>query len=368
MKLLTKKKFQSWTLQILIIISIIYVSTKITFLFQPIGIFFSTLFFPIIISGFLYFLLNPFVGYLQRLKLPRILAIVVIYLVIIGLIALVIGNLIPMISKQITAFVNDVPRYYNQTLLFLDQLSESDQFKWVMTQEYFSVNNVVENLKDWAATLPNTITNSITSIVGVVANIAVTIVTVPFLLFYMFKDGDKFPNMISKFIPSSYRKEGLKTLKETGETLAIYINGQVTVALFVGTLAFIGYVIIDLPYALVMALIVAITNIIPYVGPFLGGAPAVLIALFDSPTKALLVVVVITIAQQLEGNVLSPLILGKKLDTHPATIIILLLVAGNLAGILGMILAIPTYAVSKTIILNFVNFLRLRKSTIEKEL
>ncbi len=156
MKLLTKKKFQSWTLQILIIISIIYVSTKITFLFQPIGIFFSTLFFPIMISGFLYFLLNPFVGYLQRLKLPRILAIVVIYLVIIGLIALVIGNLIPMISKQITAFVNDVPRYYNQTLLFLDQLSESDQFKWVMTQDYFSVNNVVENLKDWAATLPNT--------------------------------------------------------------------------------------------------------------------------------------------------------------------------------------------------------------------
>ena len=116
-----------------------------------------------------------------------------------------------------------------------------------------------------------------------------------------------------------------------------------------------------------MALIVAVTNIIPYVGPFLGGAPAVLIALFDSPTKALLVIVVITIAQQLEGNVLSPLILGKKLDTHPATIIILLLVAGNLAGILGMILAIPTYAVSKTIILNFVNFLRLRKSTIEKE-
>ena len=364
---MTKKKFQSWTLQILIIISIIYVSTKITFLFQPIGIFFSTLFFPIMISGFLYFLLNPFVGYLQRLKLPRILAIVVIYLVIIGLIALVIGNLIPMISKQITAFVNDVPRYYNQTLLFLDQLSESDQFKWVMTQDYFSVNNVVENLKDWAATLPNTITNSISSIFGVVANIAVTIVTVPFLLFYMFKDGDKFPNLISKFIPSSYRNEGLKTLKETGETLAIYINGQVTVALFVGTLAFIGYVIIDLPYALVMALIVAITNIIPYVGPFLGGAPAVLIALFDSPTKALLVVVVITIAQQLEGNVLSPLILGKKLDTHPATIIILLLVAGNLAGILGMILAIPTYAVSKTIILNFVNFLRLRKSTIEKE-
>lgn len=365
MKLLTKKNFQYWALQILIIVGIIYISTKISFLFEPIGIFFSTLFFPIIISGFLFFLLNPFVGYLQRLKLPRILAIIVIYLVIIGLIGLIIGNLIPMLSKQITAFVNDVPTYYKQTLIFLDRLSESDQFKWVMTQEYFSISNVVEELKDYAATLPTRITNSISGIVGVVANITITIVTVPFLLFYMFKDGDKFPKLMAKFIPSSYRNEGLKTLKETGETLAAYINGQVTVALFVGTLAFIGYLIIDLPYALVMALIVAVTNIIPYVGPFLGGAPAVIIALFDSPTKALLVIIVITIAQQLEGNVLSPLILGKRLDTHPATIIILLLVAGNLAGILGMILAIPTYAVSKTIILNFVRFLQLRKSTID---
>ena len=220
------------------------------------------------ISGFLYFLLNPFVGSLQRIKLPRILAIVVIYLVIIGLIALVIGNLIPMISKQITAFVNDVPRYYTQTLLFLDQLSGSDQFKWVMNQDYFSINNVVENLKDWAATLPNRITNSISSIVGVVANIAVTIVTVPFLLFYMFKDGDKFPHLVAKFIPSPYRKEGLKTLKETSETLAIYINGQVTVALFVGTLAFIGYVIIDLPYALVMALMFPLQTLFLMFDPY----------------------------------------------------------------------------------------------------
>lgn len=137
MKCLAKRKFQYWSLQILIIVSIIYVSTKITFLFEPIGIFFSTLFFPIIISGFLYFLLNPFVGYLQKLKLPRILAIIIIYVVIIGLIALIVGNLIPMISKQVTAFVNDVPFYYDQTMLFIDHLSKTDQFKWIITQEYF---------------------------------------------------------------------------------------------------------------------------------------------------------------------------------------------------------------------------------------
>jgi predicted PurR-regulated permease PerM len=366
-KLLAKKKFQYWALQILIIVAIIYVSTKISFLFEPVGIFVSTLFFPIIISGFLFFLLNPFVKFLQRFKIPRTVAILVIYLIIIGLLVLVIGNLVPMLSKQITSFVNDVPKYAQQTMIFIDRLSENEQFKWVMTQEYFSIQNIENKLNDFAATLPQQITNSLSSIVSVVTNITVTIVTVPFLLFYMFKDGDKFPIAISKFIPTSYRNEGLKTMKETGETLAAYIQGQVTVALFVGTLSYIGYLIIDLPYALVMALIVAITNIIPYVGPFLGGAPAVIIALFDSPTKAILAAVVILIAQQVEGNILSPLILGKRLDTHPATIIILLLVAGNLAGILGMILAIPFYAVSKTIVLNFIRFLQARNSTINTD-
>jgi predicted PurR-regulated permease PerM len=287
--------------------------------------------------------------------------------IILGVIALIVGNLIPMISKQVMAFANDVPFYYNQTMKFIDQLADTEQFKWIMTQEYVSISNVVKQLNDYIATLPTQMTNSISGIFSAVTNIAVTIVTVPFLLFYMFKDGDRFPVMVGKFFPPTYRSEALKTLKDTGETLAAYINGQVTVALFVGTLSFIGYVIIDLPYALVMALIVAVTNIIPYVGPFLGGAPAAIIALFDSPTKAILVVVVITIAQQLEGNVLSPLILGKKLDTHPATIIIILLVAGNLAGLLGMILAVPFYAVTKTIILNFVRFLKLRKSTVKNE-
>ena len=182
----------------------------------------------------------------------------------------------------------------------------------------------------------------------------------------MFKDGHRFPIALAKFFPPKYRKEGLKILEDVGSTLSAYINGQVTVACIVGLLSFIGYLIIDVPYALVMALIVAVTNIIPYVGPILGGAPAVIIALFDSPFQALLVVIVITIAQQIEGNFLSPLILGKSLDIHPATVIILLLVAGNIAGVIGMGLAGPTYAVCKTIITSINRFFAIRKRAQEE--
>ncbi|WP_462409320.1 AI-2E family transporter [Neobacillus sp. Marseille-QA0830] len=358
---MAKSKLQYWLIQILLMVSIIFVSSKISFLFKPIGIFFSTIFFPILITGFLFFMLNPIVNFLERRKIPRIVAILIIYVVFAGILVLAIGNLVPAITKQITALANDIPVYVEKTRGFVNDLSKSSEFKRIMTQQSDLIETVQQRLIKFANTLPDNITRGLGNIIGVITNIAVILVTVPFLLFYMFKDGKKFPLAVSKFIPSEYREEGLSILKETGETLSAYIQGQVTVALAVGTLSFIGYLIIDMPYALVLALIVALTNIIPYVGPFLGGAPAVLIALFDSPTKALLVVVVILIAQQIEGNLLSPMILGKTLDTHPATIIIILLAAGNLAGILGMVLGVPTYAVSKTIVLNIVKFLRARK-------
>jgi predicted PurR-regulated permease PerM len=363
---LIKNKFHFWTLQILILVTILYLSSKITFLFEPVVVFVSTLFFPIIISGFLFFLLNPMVGLLQKWKIPRILAILIMYIVFIGVVVLVISILAPLISSQFTQLVKDLPVYADQTMKLIDDLSKTPQFNWFMTQTYVPISQIENELIRFANTLPDRASQTIANIFGLIANVTITVITVPFLLFYMLKDGHKFPIALSKFFPNSIRKETVDTLKDTGETLAAYIQGQILVALFVGTLAFIGYLIIDLPYALVMAMIVAITNIIPYVGPFLGGAPAVIIGFFVSPTTALLVIVVIVIAQQVEGNLLSPLILGKRLDTHPATIIILLLVAGNLAGVLGMILAIPTYAVSKTVVLNTARLLKARREHLEE--
>ncbi len=330
-------------------------------MFKPIGVFFTTVFFPILITGFLYFLLNPIVDFLERKKLPRAGAILVIYVVFAGLIVLAVGSLVPAISKQATELANDLPVFADKTTEFFYDVVQSSEFKSFRDEQREMIDSVEGSIREYANTLPNKLTNGIKGFFGIITNIAIIFVTVPFLLFYMFKDGHNFPKAVSKFIPAEYRDESLTILKETGETLSAYIQGQVMVASLVGILTFIGYLIIDLRYALIMALIVAITNIIPYVGPIIGGAPAVLVAFFDSPTKALLAIVVILIAQQIEGNLLSPMILGKSLDTHPATIIIILLAAGNLAGVLGMVLAVPTYAVTKTIVLNLVRFLKARK-------
>ncbi|WP_243387451.1 AI-2E family transporter [Bacillus kexueae] len=356
-----KSKVHFWTLQILMLVLIIYFSTKISFLFEPLVIFATTLFFPILISGFFYFLLNPVVGFIERRRVPRTLSILILYVLFISVITSIIGLIGPTIVKQFNDLIENMPRYIAQSRTVIEDLYFSSWFQWVMAQDIFSLDKIESTLTNYVSTITENVSQGLQVVFGVIANITLIIITVPFILFYMFKDGERFPSTVAKFFPKDFRPDVLRILRETGDTLSVYIRGQMIVSLMVGILSFIGYLLIGLPYALLLGLVVAVTNIIPYVGPFIGVAPAIIVGLLDSPMKALLVIIVVTVVQQIDGNVMSPLIIGKRLDTHPLTIIILLLVAGNLAGVLGMILAVPTYAVTKTIVINLYRLIRLRQ-------
>lgn len=356
-----KSKFQFWTFQILMIVLIIFICTKMSFLFTPIVVFISTIFLPIIVAGFLYFLFSPVVGFLQKIKIPKVLAILLLYIVFIGIITLIVNLVGPLLVSQITELINSIPKNIDKIQSYMNHLSHTKWFKWTINQDYVPLDKA----KDWAMNASpgssNTVTNSLQNIFGMVTNVALTIVTVPFILFYMLKDGNRLPKATMRFFPASYREEGLTIMEEMNKTLAVYIQGQMLVALFVAVVTSIGYFIIGLKYALLLGVLVGITNIIPYLGPFIGVTPAVIIGLLDSPFKAVLVIVVVVIVQQLDGHLISPLVIGKRLDTHPLTIIVLLLVAGKLAGPIGMILAIPTYAVAKTVILHLARLIKLQR-------
>ncbi|NPC93989.1 AI-2E family transporter [Bacillus sp. WMMC1349] len=361
-----KSKNYFWTIQILLVLLIVYVLTKVSFLFEPIILFVSTLFLPILIAGVLYFIFNPIVQFLEK-KLPRTLAILVIYLAFIGLIGLVLSAIGPIFMKQVSDLFNNIPDYVEQIQIFIKHLSNSQWFTWMMHQEFVSVSRIESSIGDFLTALPENITASLSSVFGFVTNIALTVVTVPFILFYMLKDGQRFPDLAVKILPHQYKKEGLKIFKDLYETLAAYIQGQLIICLFVGTSCFIGFWIAGVKYALILGLIISVTNIIPYVGPFLGASPAIVIAFLDSPTKAIIALIIVVVVQQIDGNVLSPLIIGKRLNTHPLTIILLLIGAGSFGGILGMILAVPVYAVLKAFTLNIVQLVRLRQRS-KKEL
>ncbi|MGM9987750.1 MAG: AI-2E family transporter [Bacillaceae bacterium] len=360
---LFKNKMLLWTFEILMIFGILYLGTKVSFLFEPIVIFASTLFFPVLIAGFFYFLLEPVVAFLERQGIKRGLGIAILFLGVIILITIGIAFIFPIIVGQIKDLVMQAPAIAEKTMEAIDKFSKSSYFQWMMNQDYVSFDQVKDYLIGFLGEIPQNISNSLSTIFSLVTNVALVIVTVPVLLFYMFKDGHKFPTAVSRFFPKKYQEDSLKIIKEMGDTVSSFIQGQMTVASFVGTLSFIGFLIIKLPYALVLALAVAITNIIPYVGPIIGAIPAVIVGLFISPFKMILVIVVILIAQQLEGNVISPLILGKTLNTHPVTIVILLLVAGNIAGILGMVLAVPVYAVTKVVVIHITKLIQLYRAT-----
>ena len=157
------------------------------------------------------------------------------------------------------------------------------------------------------------------------------------------------PEYIVRFVPTDLRGRTKRVMSEMNDQISSYIRGQIIVSLCIGILLYIGYLIIGLDYSLVLAIIAACTAIVPYLGPAIAITPALVIALVTSPIMLLKMIVIWTIVQFVEGKFISPQIMGKTLKIHPITIIFVILTAGNLFGIVGIILAIPGYAVLKVI-------------------
>lgn len=157
--------------------------------------------------------------------------------------------------------------------------------------------------------------------------------------------------------PKSWRKRGSEFLRDVDDSLGDYIRGQLLVCFLLGLIAGVSFWLFGLPYPLILGLAIGITNVIPYFGPFIGAVPALLLSLAISAKAVIIVIVTIFILQFIEGNILSPLIVGRSLRMHPVVIMLALLAGGELAGIPGMILAVPAAAVLKV---TAIHFLRIR--------
>ena len=144
----------------------------------------------------------------------------------------------------------------------------------------------------------------------------------------------------------------LKTLEDIDHILRSYIQGQLLISAILATIILIGYSIIGLQYALLLAILALFMNIIPFIGPWIAVAPALVIAYLQEPKLVIWVAVVTLVAQQIDSNLITPNVMGKSLDIHPLTIITVLLVAGSIAGFLGILVAVPAYAVGKVIVQN----------------
>lgn len=360
-----KEKYYHWLFWpslLLVIAVLIWVCTKIQFIFQPFLTFISVVFVPLILSGFLYYMLNPILKLLLKVRLGhfRLNRGVASLLLVLMLILIICGGLamlIPPVVKEITSLVTHLPQTASGLQRQLNDTIQHSPLKNIDLTAYY--RQFDHQLANYAQVVLKGLSSRIGDVINAVTNITVVTITVPVMLFYMLKDGSKLGPSIQKWLSPHHAKEVDQLLGKMNDTLSSYIAGQVIECLFVAVFTSLGYLLIHQPLALVLGIVAGLCNIIPYIGPYIGIAPALFVSLTMAPQKLILVIIVVIVVQQIDGNVIYPNIIGKTLQIHPLTIILLLLAAGHIAGIAGMILCIPFYAVLKTIAEYFFDIYRI---------
>ncbi|HAA5394797.1 TPA_asm: AI-2E family transporter [Listeria monocytogenes] len=345
-----ENKFVLGLLIFLLVALDIYVLTKIAFIFDPLMVILKTVAAPIILAGISYYLFNPIIDWLEKHKWKRGWAIALLYLVIIGLLILLFSFVIPAVKDQIVSLFKSFPGYWDQITQKFDEFSRLSLFDQIKDKLNTNMSDIMKTLSTKGTSVINSAISSIGSIVGTVTEVVLAIVTTPLVLFYLLKDGKKLPDFLLKMLPVNGRAHTRQVLGEANHQISSYIRGQIIVSLCIGILLFIGYLIIGLPYALTLAIIAACTSIVPYLGPAIAITPAIIIAIVTSPWLLIKLIIVWCVVQLLEGKFISPQVMGKTLKVHPITILFVILVAGNLFGVLGVIFAVPGYAVLKVIV------------------
>ncbi|WP_208591424.1 AI-2E family transporter [Gracilibacillus suaedae] len=328
----------------------IFIYSKVSFIFYPLEVIFSTLAPPVILAFIAYYLLNPIVDILERIRIPRIWGIIILILGISGALTGIILLTAPAIEAQVKGLVENFPSYLNQL--------GNGMTTWIQNSflgPYYDegYNWLMERLGELPEIIGSYITTGfqgIQNIANTITTTVVSIITFPFILFFLLKDGKKFEKFSIKLFPPKFRDDIKQLLSNMDTQVGSYIQGQIIVASVIGILLFIGYLIIGLDYAFTLAIVAAVTSVVPYLGPTIAIIPAIIIAIVSSPFMLLKLAIVWIAVQFLEGNFVSPNIMGKTMQVHPLTIILVLLIAGNLFGILGVILGIPGYAIVKVIV------------------
>lgn len=351
-----------WTLTIFLVI---WVGTQISFVFQPVKVILALVTVPLIIAGLFFYFLVGIVDYLEKRSGKRGISVAITLTSLLLIVTIVFSVVGPLLVDQVTSLVNALPSIAKELQLQIfavrDSLMENEFLSRFVNENDDMFTEFTNNITSYLGDIFGNVASSVGRLVGFITSAVITIVVIPFMLIYMLLDGKRLPDSIVKWLPKSYETETRKILNDMHNTVKNYVHAQLLVAFFVGITSLIGLWIVGVDYAILLALFMMVTNIIPYVGPFLGAAPAVVVAFIQEPIMAIWVIIVIIVVQQIESNVISPLIQGKSLKVHPLTIIIVLLVAGNLAGIIGMLIAVPTYAVAKVVVQNIVRIYKLRE-------
>ncbi|MBL1228044.1 AI-2E family transporter [Enterococcus sp. BWB1-3] len=337
---------------VLLILLILLLFTKVSHLFTPLWQFVGVVGLPIIMATILYYLLNPIVDYLEKKQIPRVWSIFGLFVVVMALIVWGVIVIVPEIQSQVVSFTNNFPKYVDTIDSKMQEILSDPLFGQLRQPLEDMGDRLTNSIGDIIKNVSSSTVQGLGNFFGAVASVVVAVFTMPFILFYLLKDGKQLAPFYIKFLPNKMRKPTLSVLSEMHSQVSSYIRGQLTVAFAVAMMFIIGFSIIGLEYSITLGIIAGFLNLIPYLGSFLAMVPAVFLGIVGGPVLLIKVLIVFVLEQTIEGRVVSPLVLGSRLDVHPVTILLVLLTSGKLFGITGVILGIPVYAAAKVLIKN----------------
>lgn len=280
---------------------------------------------------------------LRRKRWSRPIAILIAYIIVVGVLAGLLAGFVPLLLDQGKVLISAVPRYYQR----LESLITIDLDVWlakipkpiadlVRTNIEKAGGVVMDAIQTGVGFTFRTVTQTISFVIGMVI--------VPFWLFYVMNDYEKTRRSVYQLIPQKAREDVRSIVRIVDQVLSAYVRGQAVLCVVVGVVALIVLLIFGVDFALVLATIAGVTEIIPVFGPYIGAVPAILMALAEKPINALWVGLAYAGIQQLENMVLVPRISGNAVRFHPAIVMVIIVVGSQVAGIWGMLLGVPLAA------------------------
>lgn len=328
----------------------IFIFSKISFLFRPIGSFLEIVLLPMILTGLLYYLLNPMVDWMEKHKISRTVGISILFVLISLLIIWGLAVAIPSIQEQVTSFAQNLPSNIQKIEGQVTSLLQDQRFEQFRPTALELLNKVNDQAVAYAQKFSTSAVNWASNLISTASQIIVAILIMPFILFYLLRDGRYLNKHITQYLPTKWREPIGTVLSDVNGQLSNYVRGQVTVAIIVALMFSVMFSIIGLSYPITLGVMAGFLNLIPYLGSFLAMIPAVILGLIAGPIMLIKVLVVFMIEQTIEGRFVTPLIIGSSLSIHPITILFVLLTAGQMYGVLGVLLGIPIYASIKVLV------------------
>lgn len=308
--------------------------------------------FPIVISVLLYYILNPIVVRLAEKKpkglgLNRIISIVIAFILLILVVTAALVFIIPPLVEELGVLASHIPQYLADAQNLLDSLDRL-QSRIDLPKE---VDNMVLDLLRNVFGLISAFTQQTVNVAMGALSRVIYVIIIPLMTFFLLMDDSTLAKGLVANLPEAHRKIAARTLKQIDQVLKNYIVGQAILCTIVGLLTSLALALFGVKFALILGIVAAVAQLIPNIGPFIGAAPALIIAVIMSPVMALEVTIFFLFLNVLIVAVLAPKILGDKLNLHPLTIVLSVLILGELAGMWGLFLAAPIVAVLKILYL-----------------